>query len=181
MLPPSESGETCLRLPFRSRDPVAKPHSHQKVKKNEDMTSSAENGSSNESTAPPEPAAPEPGAQPFAPTVETFRQALLSKRAELLQQQRNQLDALHAPDKHHLADLDEMSSDTVDTDSLCAIVDMESQTLEQIDTALEKITGGTYGICEGCESTIKTERMEALPFAAYCIDCQRKNEMASEL
>jgi DnaK suppressor protein len=98
------------------------------------------------------------------------------KRSELVRNQATQLDALYAPDKHHLADLDEMASDTVDTDSLCALVDMSSDTLEQIDAALERIEAGTYGSCEKCRRPIAPERLEFLPFAAQCVECQRRSE-----
>ena len=105
-----------------------------------------------------------------------IKQVLLTKRSELRQQQEMQLDALHSADKHHLADLDEMSSDASDADSLCALVDMKSQTLEQVDAALSRIDEGTYGCCEGCGEAIASERLEALPFAPLCIGCQSRAE-----
>ena len=105
-----------------------------------------------------------------------IRRALLLKRSELLSQQSKQLDSLHSADKHHLADLDELSSDASDTDSLCALVDMESQTLEQIEAALNRIDAGSYGRCEGCEESIPPERLEVLPFAPLCVGCQQRAE-----
>ncbi len=106
------------------------------------------------------------------------KNALLQKRSEILAQQATQLDALYSPDKHHLADLEEMASDTTDTDSLCAIVDIASSTMEQIDTALERIEDGTYGTCELCEEPIHPDRLEVLPFASLCVKCQRRKELA---
>lgn len=113
--------------------------------------------------------------------VEAIRAALLSKRAELSRQQATQLSELYNPDKHHLADLEEMASDTSDTDSLCAIVDLGSSTIEQIDGALGRLDDGTYGICEVCEQPINPDRLEVLPFASLCIDCQRRKELKNEL
>jgi RNA polymerase-binding protein DksA len=46
----------------------------------------------------------------------------------------------------------------------------------QIEQALARIDGGEYGICIGCGGPIRKERLEALPFAAKCIDCAVKNE-----
>jgi len=109
--------------------------------------------------------------------LQSLKQVLLEKRSELVEQQTTQLDALHSPDKHHLADLEEMASDTADTDSLCAIFDLGSSTMEQIDAALEKIDGGTYGTCESCEEPIPHDRIEVLPFAPLCVNCQRKEEL----
>lgn len=108
--------------------------------------------------------------------VHQIREALLRKREELLRHQTTQLNALFAPDKHHLADLEEMASDTMDTDSLCALVDLGSSTLSEIDVALQKIEQGTYGSCELCDRTIHPDRLEILPFASLCVHCQRKKE-----
>ena len=32
---------------------------------------------------------------------------------------------------------------------------------------------GNFGDCERCGEAISDKRLEALPFARYCIDCQR--------
>ncbi|MDI3339061.1 MAG: TraR/DksA C4-type zinc finger protein [Sphaerobacter sp.] len=40
--------------------------------------------------------------------------------------------------------------------------------------ALEKMDRGKYGYCEECGRPIAPERLEALPFARYCIECQSK-------
>jgi len=108
--------------------------------------------------------------------LEAFREALQLKRSEVLRQQNTQLSELHSPDKHHLADLEEMASDTTDTDSLCVLVDLGSSTISEIDKALEKIDHGSYGLCELCEKPIHPERLDVLPFASHCIECQRQKE-----
>lgn len=42
----------------------------------------------------------------------------------------------------------------------------------QIQAALRKIDDGTYGVCVRCGRPIAPERLEALPFVVYCIECQ---------
>ena len=44
--------------------------------------------------------------------------------------------------------------------------------VDEIDRALEKITLGTYGICEKCGMTIPKERLRALPHASLCVTCK---------
>ena len=105
-----------------------------------------------------------------------IKEALQQKRAALIRQQNTQLGELHSPDKHHLADLEEMASDTMDTDSLCALVELGASTLSLVDSALEKIDKGTYGFCEDCRQAIHQDRLDVLPFASLCVDCQRKKE-----
>jgi DnaK suppressor protein len=54
-----------------------------------------------------------------------------------------------------------------------ALRDHNSQHLEQVEAALARLDNGTYGACVRCGRPIVPERLEALPWAAYCIDCQR--------
>ena len=46
------------------------------------------------------------------------------------------------------------------------------QILAQVNTALERMSDGTYGTCQRCERPIGEERLEAFPYVAYCIECQ---------
>ena len=46
--------------------------------------------------------------------------------------------------------------------------------LQRVDAALVKLDAGTYGTCESCGNPIPPERLEAIPWAATCIDCARK-------
>lgn len=50
--------------------------------------------------------------------------------------------------------------------------------IEQITAALNRITRGTYGRCTRCGEQIAPGRLEALPYAATCIDCQSHVEAA---
>ena len=49
---------------------------------------------------------------------------------------------------------------------------LENQ-IKEVDDALKRIKEGTYGICANCGKAINPERLEALPYAEYCISCQR--------
>jgi DnaK suppressor protein len=44
--------------------------------------------------------------------------------------------------------------------------------LVAINEALERITQGTYGICTNCNRLMTIERLEAMPEATLCIDCE---------
>jgi DnaK suppressor protein len=44
--------------------------------------------------------------------------------------------------------------------------------LELIDSALSRITDGTFGECEHCGQEIGTKRLAAIPWSGYCITCQ---------
>jgi DnaK suppressor protein len=55
-----------------------------------------------------------------------------------------------------------------------ALRDRARQHLEQVDAALARLDAGTFGACLRCGRPIAPERLEALPWAAHCIDCQRE-------
>jgi RNA polymerase-binding protein DksA len=57
-----------------------------------------------------------------------------------------------------------------------AIAQNEGQLLGQVEQALERIEAGTFGKCQACGCEISSERLDALPFAAYCIQCARQND-----
>ena len=46
--------------------------------------------------------------------------------------------------------------------------------LRQVEGALERIREGTYGTCADCEEPISQKRLDAVPWARFCISCQEK-------
>jgi DnaK suppressor protein len=46
--------------------------------------------------------------------------------------------------------------------------------IAEVDRALEKLDEGTYGTCDDCGRPIGAERLEAVPWAALCVDCAGK-------
>jgi DnaK suppressor protein len=62
-------------------------------------------------------------------------------------------------------------------DEVCSrLIEMESQELDQIELALERIRAKVYGRCEFCGGQISAARLDALPYTDSCINCQRENE-----
>ena len=53
-------------------------------------------------------------------------------------------------------------------------LDRDSNMLRQIGQSLARIEDGSYGICQRCEEEISAKRLQALPWAVYCISCQEK-------
>jgi len=45
--------------------------------------------------------------------------------------------------------------------------------LKLIEEALDRIEAGDYGICLGCDEPIPAKRLQALPWAKYCVTCQQ--------
>jgi DnaK suppressor protein len=71
----------------------------------------------------------------------------------------------------NFADSSQVTAERGEADALAAKL---VETLEEVDAALAKIDGGTYGTCEQCGKEIAPARLEAKPGARYCIDCASK-------
>ena len=115
--------------------------------------------------------------------TERFRKALLDERERV----NSTIEHLHEANSGSLEE--ETEEETYDNnhlaDSATATLEREiDYTLEEnaenllraIDQALERIETGTYGKCERCGREIAEERLEAIPHATRCIDCQRLAE-----
>ena len=73
----------------------------------------------------------------------------------------------------HLADV---GTDNFEQEFTLSLVQNSSETLEQIDLALERVKDGSYGICEGCECRIPKARLNAIPYASLCVKCATAKE-----
>ncbi len=69
----------------------------------------------------------------------------------------------------HMADA---GTDNFDREFALSLVSNEQEGLYEIEEALKRLEAGTYGVCEMCEKLIMKERLEAVPFARRCIQCQ---------
>jgi DnaK suppressor protein len=101
-------------------------------------------------------------------TSEKYTAALESKKAELSASLRNRDDIAieKSPDA-----LDEVQF-ARERELAIRNLDRESILLRNVKSALARIADGTYGICLHCEEEIKPKRLEAVPWAKYCIACQ---------
>jgi DnaK suppressor protein len=63
-----------------------------------------------------------------------------------------------------------------DRDLALSLSDSEREVLLQIEEALRRISGGNFGSCTSCSKPIGDQRLHAIPWARYCIDCQELEE-----
>jgi RNA polymerase-binding protein DksA len=73
----------------------------------------------------------------------------------------------------HPADL---ASETFEREKDLALEGNIEDLLSKVNTALEKIDDNTYGICDSCSADINANRLEALPWASLCLNCQDRLE-----
>ena len=116
--------------------------------------------------------------------TERFRKILLDERDRVTLTVEN----LHETNSGSLED--ETEEETYDNhlaDSATATLNREidysleensEHVLSGINEALDRIESGTFGSCARCGKQIGEERLEAIPYATRCIDCQRLAERA---
>ncbi len=118
--------------------------------------------------------------------AEAFRELLLEIRRRLVknvaQMQHEVMDG-NSSNRGELSDiplehLADRGSDTFTKDLMLGMIQDNEAEIIDIDSALEKIENGTYGICESCEQKIPGERMKAIPFARLCLGCKQIEERA---
>jgi len=106
-----------------------------------------------------------------------FKALLLAKRDEILgnvismedetlHKQRSDLSNMPI----HMADI---GTDNYDQEFVLGLMDSERKLMKEIDEALDRIENGTYGICEGSGKSIPKTRLEAIPWARYCVEYAR--------
>jgi RNA polymerase-binding protein DksA len=103
---------------------------------------------------------------------EAARAALIEERNRLEEEQRE--TTIQAPDPMTYGSQAAAASQVFAQQRDLALRDHNQIQLAAVDAALARLDAGTYGICVTCGKPISDARLEALPAAAHCIDCQKK-------
>lgn len=75
----------------------------------------------------------------------------------------------------HMADI---GSDNFEQEFTLSLVQSDEDTLGKIESSLERIEEGTYGTCEECGARIPKTRLNAIPYAEFCVRCAEQLEQA---
>jgi len=116
-------------------------------------------------------------------TLERFKGKLLEMRRRIVSEveniRKNSLSHRDAASGDvsampiHMADI---GSDNYDKEFALELIVGEQQEVRDIDSALEKIEDGTFGVCESCGGKVGYGRLSAIPYARLCIECKRAEE-----
>jgi len=105
--------------------------------------------------------------------LELFKKKLLEMRKDILNKAKKLKEDSYSLGTDGIQDMADAASNTYNVDILMSIRDNDIKLLKDIDSAIDKINSGIYGICEECEEEISEKRLEANPVARYCINCKR--------
>jgi DnaK suppressor protein len=105
-----------------------------------------------------------------------FRKKLEEKHRQLVEEVGKTVLYGKGPEDDSIKDLGDQASSAYNREFLFELGNGDRRVLKEVASAIQKIDEGAFGDCERCGEPIAEKRLEALPFARYCIDCQRAVE-----
>ena len=115
--------------------------------------------------------------------LEAFKKKLLAERDRILRELGRIEESINESSEeqegskqsysNHLADL---GTDYMEKEKNYYYADQEGAYLRSIEAALERIEHGEYGQCQECGDLISLKRLDIVPAAELCIECQGKRE-----
>ena len=111
----------------------------------------------------------------------SFKQRLLEKERQLAAGVDR--SALYGKDQEDdaIKDLGDQANTAYTREFFFELGNGDRRLLRDVVAALQRIDDGSFGNCERCGEAIGDKRLEALPFARHCIDCQRLTEQEERM
>lgn len=116
--------------------------------------------------------------------LERFKKLLLKKREDTTAEMKSiTKETLNKSQREASGDLSgysfhmaDQASDNYEREFSLNLASDSQKVIYAIDDALRRIKDKSYGRCLKCNKEIKRKRLQAVPHATHCIDCQRKEE-----
>lgn len=102
--------------------------------------------------------------------LDSIKESLLTERSVLF----NKLSAGKdlSVDDSETPDPVDLAVQNYSKNVMLAVSENDSRQLQMIDEALERIEDEEYGVCQNCGNEIQPKRLQAIPWARYCLSCQ---------
>ena len=112
------------------------------------------------------------------------RERLLVLRARVqgdtIQMEDNALNKDHSKTTSMPNDMAELGTGNFDQELTLRVLGSEEDALKQIEAAIERIEDRNYGLCDKCGEKIPKSRLDAIPYAAQCVQCASQQEEGHE-
>jgi DnaK suppressor protein len=108
--------------------------------------------------------------------LNAYGKKLLEKKAEIGHKLSEAYNESKEMETNIAQDLVDKAETSYTKEFLLSLSDTERKQLQMIDGALGRIEKCNYGVCQMCGAQISKKRLDAVPWAPYCIDCQQKSE-----
>jgi DnaK suppressor protein len=114
--------------------------------------------------------------KPKANRWDAQRKKLLDKQRQMIDSYMRDRAAGNEQPEDGIQDLADKAANAYSKELNFSLSDADRDTLMQIEEALERLKDNQYGACANCSNDISEKRLEAVPWATMCIDCQELQE-----
>jgi DnaK suppressor protein len=104
--------------------------------------------------------------------TEKIRKRLIEKRDELLADLLKNREVSDETVDESAQDMADRATSAYTKEFAYSLSEADRKVLLLIDESLGRLDGGTYGICIHCGGVVQEKRLEAVPWARHCLDCQ---------
>jgi DnaK suppressor protein len=108
--------------------------------------------------------------------LEYYKKKLQTRRDELARTITRTEEEGRAADDDPTVDLADKAANSYTKEFLFGQTNTDRAILQLVDQALARIRTGNYGTCTECEEELQQKRLEAVPWARYCVSCAEKHE-----
>jgi DnaK suppressor protein len=105
-----------------------------------------------------------------------LRERLAKQKQEILDMYNQDLKAGQESADDGTEDIVDRANAAYNRELMFSLSDGERKLLLQIGEALRRMDEGSYGRCNNCGNMIAVQRLEAVPWARFCINCQELAE-----
>ncbi|WHZ13590.1 MAG: RNA polymerase-binding transcription factor DksA [Nitrospira sp.] len=116
---------------------------------------------------------------------EVLQRMLLGKRQEIIREIEGNLGQSLTEDQQRrlesARDVGDQALMDLERELGISLMEMRNRKRQAIDEALTRLNEGTYGICAECGIEVSEKRLEAVPFAKLCVQCQSRQELLEKI
>ncbi len=109
-------------------------------------------------------------------SLESYKKKLHEKRRHLTDAYMRDKNYGRDSDTGGTQDLADKASTSYTKEFLYSLSNSERTILQEVEDAITRLGEGDFGVCEECEETIQKKRLDAVPWARYCLSCQEAHD-----
>lgn len=108
--------------------------------------------------------------------LQELKKRLLERKETILKKMRQYYEESQEVESNIAQDAVDRAESSYTKEFLLSLTDAEREQLSLINEALRRLARGNYGMCQSCGQPITKKRLEIVPWAPLCVECQQKKE-----
>lgn len=108
--------------------------------------------------------------------LQELKKRLLERKETILKKMRQYYEESQEVESNIAQDAVDRAESSYTKEFLLSLTDAEREQLSLINEALRRLARGNYGMCQSCGQPITKKRLEIVPWASLCVECQQKKE-----